>query len=126
MKIGWDLNTDLKIRVDRVKKTVTVDAPEPKVLSVTGVEPEAIIIHRADGVVNKLTPEDMAEVMRILEQNARSGAEVSEARKEAKQDLLRYFGSIFSYGNYTTTVNFPTSKGETLIINSPASSPPDR
>jgi hypothetical protein len=76
--------------------------------------------------VNKLTPEDMATVMRILEQNARSGSEVSEARKEAKQDLVRYFGSIFSYDNYTTTVNFPTSKGEPLIINSPASPPPDR
>ena len=126
VKIGWDLNTDLKIRVDPVKKTVTVDAPEPKVLSVTGVEPEAIILHRADGVVNKLTPEDMAEVMRILEQNARSGSEVSEARKEAKQDLLRYFGSIFSYDNYATTVNFPTGSGETLKINLPASSPPDR
>lgn len=116
IKIGWDLNTDLKIRVDAAKKTVTVDAPEPKVLSVTGVEPEAIILHREDGYVNKLTPEDMSTVMRILEQNARSGAEVSEARKEAKQDLVRYFGSIFSYENYTTTVNFPNSKSESLPI----------
>ena len=116
IKIGWDLNTDLKIRVDAAKKTVTVDAPEPKVLSVTGVEPEAIILHREDGYVNKLTPEDMSTVMRILEQNARSGAEVSEARKEAKQDLVRYFGSIFSYENYTTTVNFPNSKGETPLL----------
>ena len=126
VKIGWDLNTDLKIRVDRVKKTVTVDAPEPKVLSVTGVEPEAIILHREDGVVNKLTPEDMATVMRILEQNARTGSEVSEARKEAKQDLIRYFGSIFSYDNYITTVTFPSVSRETPIINSPASPPPDR
>ena len=117
VKIGWDLNTDLKIRVDAAKKTVVVDAPEPKVLSVTGVEPEAIILHQEDGYVYKLTPNDMSTVMRILEQNARSGAEVSEARKEAKQDLVRYFGSIFSFDNYTTTINFPTGKQETQTIN---------
>jgi len=126
VKIGWDLNTDLKIRVDAAKKTVTVDAPEPKVLSVTGVEPEAIILHREDGYVNKLTPEDMSTVMRILEQNARSGAEVSEARKEAKQDLVRYFGSIFSYENYTTTVNFPNSRNESPPINLQTSPSSDR
>lgn len=122
VKIGWDLNNDLKIRVDAAKKTVTVDAPEPKVLSVTGVEPEAIILHREDGVVNKLTPEDMSTVMRILEQNARSGIEVSEARKEAKQDLARYFASIFSYDNYTTTVNFPGGSKDSLIL-TPVTSP---
>ena len=109
VKLGWDLHADLKIKVDQSRKTVTIDAPEPKVLSVTGVEPEATIIHREDGIVNWLSPEDMALVMRTLEQNARNGAEVTDAREDAKEDLRRYFSGMFAYENYATTVNFPRS-----------------
>ena len=110
VKIGWDLKAGLKLKVDPASKTVTIDAPEPKILSVTGIEPEATIIHREDGLVNWLSPEDMALVMRTLEQNARTGAEVAEASEEAKQDLLLYFSSMFAYENYTTTINFPRTR----------------
>ena len=114
VKLGWDLHADLKIKVDQARKTVTIDAPEPKVLSVTGVEPQATIIHREDGLVNWLSPEDMSLVMKTLEQNARSGAEVTDAREDAKDDLRRYFSGMFAYENYTTTINFPRPR------NSPA------
>jgi Protein of unknown function (DUF4230) len=110
VKIGWDMKSDFKVAVNESTKTITVTASDPRVLSVTGVEPEAVIIHRDEGLVNKLTPEDMAVVMKTLDQNARESPDFGEAFSQARQDLQTLLSSVFGVTGFRTDVQFQPQK----------------
>jgi hypothetical protein len=110
VKIGWDMKSDFKVAVNDSSKTITVTASDPRVLSVTGVEPDAVIVHRDEGLLNKLTPEDMAVVMKNLEKNARESPDFGEAFSQARQDLQSLLSGIFSVTGFQSEMHFQPQK----------------
>ncbi len=112
VKIGWDANCDFDITVDENARKIFVSVSDPRVLSVTGVEPEAIVLHRDEGLVNRLTPEDMAVVMLMLEKGARESSDLAEACKQARDDLKKLITNAFSATGFTSELNFRMATDE--------------
>jgi hypothetical protein len=94
VKAGFDLNQAFRMQIDRTTRNVTVDFPNPKVLSVELKHHE--IMFSSPGIINRLNPEDHEAVMRVIYSKAREDAEKSDLTEEAIQqvntrihDLLR-------------------------------------
>lgn len=109
IRIGWDMKADLRIAVDEKAKHITVSVPEPKILSVSGVEPAPVILFSENGLVNKVTPEDMAQMMAALEKEAIESQDYAEAMLQAKEDLKKYAAAMFSSTGFSTEVVFRPS-----------------
>lgn len=106
IRIGWDMKADLRVAVDEKAKLITVSVPEPKILSVSGVEPAPVILFSENGLVNKVTPEDMALMMAALEKDAIASQDYAEAMVQAKEDLKKYAAAMFSSTGFATEVVF--------------------
>ncbi len=106
VKIGWDVNSDIIIRVNREARTVVIMAARPRVLSVTHADREPHILLSEDGVLNKLTPQDMVNVQAQLEAGARASDELREGMTVAMEDFKRYFTAIFQMEGYTVAFDF--------------------
>jgi len=106
VKLGWDINSDMAIVVNRESHTVQIYAARPRVLSVTHADPEPHILLSEDGVLNKLTPDDMVTVQHQLEAGARTGEEVREGMTVATEDFKRYFTALFQMEGYRVLFDF--------------------
>ena len=106
VKLGWDINSDIAIVVNRETRTVRITAAHPRVLSVTHADREPQILLSEDGVLNKLKPEDMVKVQAQLEAGARASDELREGMTVAVADFKRYFTAIFQMEGYAVTFDF--------------------
>jgi hypothetical protein len=106
VKLGWDVNTDLTLTLDPARHTVRVQTGYPHVLSVTHADREPTVLYTSDGLLNKLTPEDMMTVQRQLEGGARTGEEVRQGAATAEENLRRYFEALFALQGYTVIMDF--------------------
>ena len=86
--------------------SVTISAKPPHVLSVVHVEEAPVILFQENGVLNKLTPEDMIEVQKRLEDGARNDDAVQSGLDMAINQLKEYFAGLFQMQNYTVTFDF--------------------
>ncbi len=120
VKLGWDINSDIAIVVNREARTVRISAARPRVLSVTHADREPQILLSEDGVINKLTPQDMVKVQAQLEAGARTSDEIREGMTVAMDDFKRYFTAIFQMEGYAVTFDF---NGKNQLNNTPLLSP---
>ena len=120
VKMGWDINSDIAIVVNREARTVRITAARPRVLSVTHADREPQILISEDGVLNKLTPQDMVKVQAQLEAGARASDDVREGMTMAMEEFKRYFTAIFQMEGYTVTFDFD---GKKQLGNTPLLSP---
>ena len=116
-KIGWDLTSDITISVSPASQTVTIRGSKPRVLSCVHADPTPTILYRADGVINKLTPEDMVAVQQDLDYSARSSREVKEGTETAINGFKAYFSALFQLEGYSVRFIFDQSPA-------PSSAPP--
>ena len=106
VKIGWDVKDDINFVTHPASHSVTISAKPPHVLSVVHVEEAPVILFQENGVLNKLTPEDMIEVQKRLEDGARNDDAVQSGLDMAINQLKEYFAGLFQMQNYTVTFDF--------------------
>jgi Protein of unknown function (DUF4230) len=94
-KIGFDLAAKFSATYDPSNQTVTVVLPEPKILSLETVNPEANYYLEEDGYINKLTTSDHQQLLIQLKEKARSSAETALALGDAKQMIETRFQDLF-------------------------------
>jgi hypothetical protein len=106
VKIGWDMNSDIAIVVHPATHTVVISAARPRILSVTHADEKPCILLSEDGVLNKLTPEDMVQVQNQLENGARASGDLREGANTAIDGFRRYFTALFQMEGYAVTFDF--------------------
>jgi hypothetical protein len=112
VKIGWDMKDDIKFVTHPASHSVAVSAKAPHILSIMHSEKSPAILLREDGMLNKLTPEDMIEVQKQLEDGARNDDAVKSALDTATMQFKQYFTGLFQMQNYTVTFDFADSKSK--------------
>ena len=110
IKIGWDMKDDISFVIHPASHSVSISAKSPHILSIMHIEKEPVILLREDGVLNKLTPEDMIEVQKQLEDGARNDDAVKSALDTAINQFQQYFTGVFQMQNYNVTFDFAVSK----------------
>jgi len=94
-KIGFDLASRFTATYDPSNRVVTIVLPEPKILSLETVNPEAHYYLEEDGYINKLTTADHQQMLIQLKEKARSSADAALALGDAKQMIETRFGDLF-------------------------------
>jgi len=105
-KIGFDLAAKFSATYEPSNQTVTILLPEPKILSLETVNPEANYYLEADGYINKLTTADHQQLLIQLKEKARSSAEAAVALGDAKQMIETRFQDLFRAFNVKVVVLF--------------------
>jgi len=114
-KIGFDLAARFSASYDPSNRVVTIILPEPKILSLETVNPEANYYLEEDGYINKLTTGDHQQILILLKEKARNGAESTLAVGDAKRMMETRFHDLFRAFDVKVVVLFspvqPRSKG---------------
>jgi hypothetical protein len=84
-KAGFDVSTNFVVLVQKDPLCVTVQIPEPQLLSCEMITNE--VIDSADGWWNKLTPADQAEAVNAMQRKARLEAQRSGIIESARQEF---------------------------------------
>jgi len=95
-KIGFDLSAKFSAAYDPSKRVVTVTLPEPKILSLETVNPEANYYLEEAGYINRLTTADHQQILIQLKGQARNSAETTLALDDAKKMIKTRFSDLFS------------------------------
>jgi hypothetical protein len=111
-KIGFDLAAKFSAAYDPSNRVVTIVLPEPKILSLETVNPEANYYLEEDGYLNWLTTADHQEILIQLKEKARNGADSVLAVGDAKQMIETRFYDLFRAFDVKVVVLFsPTQLG---------------
>jgi hypothetical protein len=94
-KIGFDLAARFSASYDPSNQVVTIILPEPKILSLETVNPEANYYLEEDGYINSLTTADHQRVLIQLKEKARNSADSTLAVGDAKQMIETRFRDLF-------------------------------
>lgn len=94
-KIGFDLAARFSAAYDPSNRVVTIVLPEPKILSLETVNPEANYYLEEDGYLNWLTTADHQQILIRLKEKARNGADSALAVGDAKQMIETRFHDLF-------------------------------
>ena len=94
-KIGFDLAARFSASYDPSNRVVTIVLPEPKILSLETVNPEANYYLEEDGYLNWLTTADHQQILIQLKEKARNGADSVLAVGDAKQMIETRFHDLF-------------------------------
>ena len=94
-KIGFDLAAKFSASYDPSNRVVTIVLPEPKILSLETVNPEANYYLEEDGYLNWLTTADHQQILIQLKEKARNGADSVLAVGDAKQMIETRFHDLF-------------------------------
>jgi hypothetical protein len=94
-KIGFDLAAKFSATYDPSNREVTIVLPEPKILSLETVNPEANYYLEEDGYLNWLTTADHQQILIELKEKARNGADSVLAVGDAKQMIETRFHDLF-------------------------------
>jgi hypothetical protein len=105
-KIGFDLASRFSATYDPGKKVVTVALPEPKILSLETVNPEAHYYLEEHGYINKLATADHQQILIQLKEQARRRADAAAALGDAKQMIETRFRDLFQAFNVKVVVSF--------------------
>jgi hypothetical protein len=114
-KIGFDLAARFSASYDPSNRVVTIVLPEPKILSLETVNPEANYYLEEDGYLNWLTTADHQLILIQLKEKARNSAESTLAVGDAKRMIETRFRDLFRAFDVKVAVLFsptqPRSKG---------------
>jgi hypothetical protein len=114
-KIGFDLAARFSASYDPSNQVVTITLPEPKILSLETVNPEANYYLEEDGYINKLTTGDHQQILILLKEKARNSADSVLAVGDAKRMIETRFHDLFQAFDVKVVVLFspvqPRSKG---------------
>jgi hypothetical protein len=112
-KIGFDLAARFSASYDPSNRVVTVILPEPKILSLETVNPEANYYLEEDGYLNKLTTGDHQRILIQLKEEARNSAESTLAVGDAKRMIETRFHDLFRAFNLKVVVLFSPNQSRT-------------
>jgi hypothetical protein len=112
-KIGFDLSARFSASYDPSNQMVTIILPEPKILSLETVNPEANYYLEEDGYLNKLTTGDHQQILIQLKEKARSSAESTLAVGDAKRMIETRFRDLFRAFDVKVVVLFSPSQPRT-------------
>jgi len=114
-KIGFDLAARFSASYDPSNQVVTIVLPEPKILSLETVNPEANYYLEEDGYLNWLTTADHQQILIQLKEKARKSADSTLAVGDAKRMMETRFHDLFRAFDVKVVVLFspvqPRSKG---------------
>ena len=114
-KIGFDLAARFSASYDPSNQVVTIVLPEPKILSLETVNPEANYYLEEDGYLNWLTTADHQQILIQLKEKARDSIESTLAVGDAKRMMETRFHDLFRAFDVKVVVLFspvqPRSKG---------------
>ena len=105
-KIGFDLAAKFSATYDASNQVVTIVLPEPKILSLETVNPEANYYLEEDGYINKLTTADHQQLLIQLKEKTRNSAESVLAVGDAKRMIETRFHDLFRAFNVKVVVVF--------------------
>ena len=105
LKIGWDLNSDIQVTVGG-DKTIHISAAKPHILSCERADSSPTILYRSDGLMNKLTPEDMITVQQHMDEYARTSEEARLGMQTAMNGFKEYFSALFQAEGYKVDFDF--------------------
>ncbi len=109
-RFGWDMRGDVVISIDDSNRSVLISATQPKLLTVTRAETNPTVLFRDEGLVNKLTPEDMAELTKRLEDQVYSSPEMKEGIAVAKSSFEGFLMSLFRLQNVNVRIEYQNTK----------------
>jgi len=112
-KIGFDLAARFSASYDPSNRVVTVILPEPKILSLETVNPEANYYLEEDGYLNKLTTGDHQRILIQLKEEARNSAESTLAVGDAKRMIETRFHDLFRAFDVKVVVLFSPTQLQT-------------
>lgn len=113
VKAGFDLNKRFRFSVDKTLREVLVEFPKPKILSVDFKKLD--VLYSSDGIINKLTPEDTAQVIRQMDMETRLQAAQSDIQKEAMQQVEQRVRDLIGDAASKVTVRFNDGPSFTAI-----------
>jgi hypothetical protein len=105
-KIGFDLAARFSATYAPSNQIITIVLPEPKILSLETVNPEANYYLEEDGYINRLTTADHQQTLIQLKERARTSAELALAVGDAKQMIETRFQDLFQPFNVKVVVLF--------------------
>jgi hypothetical protein len=105
-KIGFDLAAKFSATYAPADQVVTITLPEPKILSLETVNPEAHYYLEEGGYINKLTTADHQQILIQLKEKARHSADAALAVGDAKQMIETRFRDLFRAFNVKVVVLF--------------------
>lgn len=105
-KIGFDLAARFSATYDPSNQVVTIVLPEPKILSLETVNPEANYYLEEDGLINWLTTADHQKMLILLKEKARNSADSVLAVGDAKKMIETQFRDLFRAFNVKVVVLF--------------------
>ena len=112
-KIGFDLAARFSASYDPSNQVVTIILPEPKILSLETVNPEANYYLEEDGYLNKLTTGDHQQILIQLKEKARNSAESTLAVGDAKRMIETRFHDLFRAFDVKVVVLFSPTQPRT-------------
>ena len=112
-KIGFDLAAKFSAAYDPSNQVVTIVLPEPKILSLETVNPEANYYLEEDGYLNWLTTADHQQILIQLKEKARNSAESTLAVGDAKRMMETRFRDLFRAFDVKVVVLFSPSQPRT-------------
>jgi hypothetical protein len=104
VKAGFDLNKRFRFFIDQPSREVLVEFPRPKILSVDFKKLD--VLYSSDGIINKLTPEDTAQVIQQMNMEMRFQAAQSDIQKEAMQQIEQRVRDLIGDAASKVTVRF--------------------
>jgi len=104
VKAGFDLNNQFRFSVDQNSGEVIAEFPAPKILSVDFKKLD--VLYSSDGIINKLTPADTAQVIQQMNRETRFQAAQSDIRKEAMQQVEQRLRDLIGNTASKITVRF--------------------
>ncbi len=112
-KIGFDLAAKFFAAYNPSNQVVTIILPEPKILSLETINPEANYYLEEDGYLNWLTTGDHQQILIQLKEKARKSAESTLAVGDAKQMIETRFRDLFRAFDVKVFVLFSPTKPRT-------------
>ena len=113
-KIGFDMSARFSASYDSTNRVVTIVLPEPKILSLETVNPEANYYLEESGYLNWLTTADHQQLLIQLKEKARNSAEVGLAVDDAKQMIETRFSDLFRAFNVKVVVVYSPTTGNQI------------
>ena len=104
VKAGFDLNNAFRFTTNETTRDVTVDLARPKILSTDFITTE--VLYSSDGIINKLSPQDSAAVVRQMLAETRLQAQQSDMLAEASQQIEQRIKDMLHGTAGNVTVRF--------------------